>query len=401
MSQSLTRRRFIASAGLAAAAAATTGLPSELFAQARQESSMTANEILEFFISAAPWINRQSTVDRVIIGDGNKPMKRVLVTGGTGFLGANLAEALLKRGCEVRILRRRTSDLRALAGIEVQHVLGDIRDPASVQEAVRSCDTVFHTAAIVKFWKARWKEQLAVNVEGTRNIVDACLSAGVARLLHVSSIAALGHPQGRQLADENTPYNWAEGPSYKYSKRLAELEVLQGVKQGLDAVIVNPSVIIGERDISFHGGSLLTNVQRGTTLFYIDGGMNVVYVGDVVNGILSAVRKGHTAERYILGGVNLTTKEAFTRTAELIGGRAPVARIPIPVLRAITRSVEAGFGLFGKEPPITMDLIVHAGIYNWYSSAKAERELGYTITPFDEALQLTIDWLRENGHIKA
>lgn len=324
-------------------------------------------------------------------------MKRVLITGGTGFIGANLAEALLKRGCEVRILRRRSSSLQALAGIDVEHFFGDVRDPASLREAVRSRDTVFHTAAIVKFWKSRWKEQFAVNVEGTRNIVQACLSEGVDRLLHVSSIAALGHPQNEELANEDTPYNWTEGPGYKYSKRLAELEVLDGVNRGLDAVIVNPSVIVGERDIYLHGGSLLTNVKKGTMLFYIDGGMNVVYVGDVVKGIVSAAEKGRTGERYILGGVNMTTREVFSRTAALIGGRAPIARIPLPLLRAMTRLIEGGFGLLGAEPPITMDLMVHAGIFNWYSSAKAERELGYTITPFDRAILAAYRWYRANG----
>ena len=324
-------------------------------------------------------------------------MKRVLITGGTGFVGANLARALLERGYEVRILRRQSSDLRALAGINVEHVIGDVRDPSSLREAVRSCDTVFHTAAIVKFWKARWHEQFTVNVEGTRNVVNACLAGGVGRLVHVSSIAALGHPEGNQLANEETPYNWKEGPSYKYSKRLAELEVLKGVTQGLDAVIVNPSVIIGERDIYFHGGSLLTNVKHGTTFFYIDGGMNVVYVGDVVKGIIDAAGGGKTGERYILGGTNMTTREVFTRTAELIGGRAPIARLPISLLRAATRLVEGGFGLFHAEPPITMDLMVHAGIYNWYSSAKAERELGYKITPFDVTILAAYRWYRENG----
>jgi len=327
-------------------------------------------------------------------------MKRVLITGGTGFIGANLAGELLRRGFDVRILRRPSSDLRALAGIDVRHVLGDVRDPDSLKEAFRSCDTVFHTAAVVKFWKARWNEQFAVNVIGTRNVVDACRSAGVERLVHLSSIAALGHPLDRHLADENTRFNWGDSVGYKYSKRLAELEVLEGVRQGLEAVIVNPSVIIGERDVNFHGGSLLTNVKKGTTLFYIDGGMNVVYVGDVVKGILSAAERGRAGERYILGGENLTTQEVFTRTAALIGGRAPIARIPIPILHTITRTIEAVWGLFGGEPPITMDLMVHAGIYNWYSSAKAERELGYTITPFDDAIRAAYRWYQDHGYLK-
>ncbi len=327
-------------------------------------------------------------------------MKRVLITGGTGFVGANLAEALVRRGCEVRILRRSTSSLQALGGTDVQHCIGDVRDPTSLKPAVRSCDTVFHTAAVVKFWKARWKEQREVNVTGTRNVVDACLSEGVKRLVHVSSIAALGHPLGQQPANEDTAYNWGEIPGYKYSKRLAEIEIFKGIEKGLNAVIVNPSVIIGERDIYFHGGSLLTNVKKGRMLFYVDGGMNVVYVGDVVKGIIAAAEKGQTGERYILGGTNLTHREAFSRTAALIGGRAPLAKLPVPLLRAGTMLVEGVCNLLGMEPPVTMDLIVHAGIYNWYSSAKAERELEYTITSFDETILAAYRWYRENRYLQ-
>lgn len=326
-------------------------------------------------------------------------MKRVLITGGTGFLGANLAEALTLRGCAVRILRRRGSDAGILEGITVDHCYGDIRDPDAVRQAVRSCDTVVHSAAIVKYLKSRWQEQREVNVDGTRNVVNACLSEGSVRLVHVSSIAALGHPPGREPANEETAFNWQERPSYKLSKRLAELEVLEGVKNGLDAVIVNPSIIIGERDIHFHGGSLLTNARKGTTLLYMDGGMNVVYVGDVVRGIIAAAERGRTGERYILAGENLTVHEAFARTADIVGGRRPIGRVPLPLLRAGTRLIEGVCDLLGVEPPISMDLIVHAGIYNWYSSGKAERELGYTITTFDQAVKAAYDWYRQNGYI--
>lgn len=327
-------------------------------------------------------------------------MKNVLITGGTGFIGSNLAARLVELGYNVRILRRDNSDLRAIQGIDVEHCIGDLRDLESVRRAVMGSDTVFHTAAIVTFARKKRELQRAVNVGGTTNVVEACLAHGIERLIHTSSVAAIGYPHAGTIATETTPFNWPRTMGYKFSKYESEQVVLGGVTKGLNAVIVNPSVVIGERDIHMHGGQLIKEVKRGLVLFYIDGGMNVAYVGDVVNGHILAAQKGRTGERYILSGHNMTHKEIFHRTAELVGGRSPFMKLPIPMLRLAAGIVEKASSLFDMEPLISSDLVAGAGLYNWFSSEKARRELGYTITPFDKTILAAFRWYVQNGFLR-
>lgn len=323
-------------------------------------------------------------------------MKTILITGGTGFIGSNLADALLQRGYAVRILRRRSSNLVNVEHLPVEHRVGDVRDVGSLREAMRGCDTVFHTAAIVSFWRPLHQLQYEVNVGGTRNVVDACLKENIERLVHTSSIAAIGHPTSGMLADEITPFNWQHVESgYKNSKHMAEQEIKRGVERGLNAVMVNPAVVIGPGDIHFNGGKIIRSVKRHQALFYIKGGMNIVFVEDVVRGHISAAVKGKTGERYILGGENLTHKQAFQMTAQVVGGVIPRIRMPISVLRVAAKLFDAAGTLLKREPMVTSELFFGAGLQNWYSSEKAQRELGYTITPFREALEKTYRWYRE------
>jgi len=326
-------------------------------------------------------------------------MKSVLITGGTGFIGSNLALRLLQLGCKVKILRRPDSDLRAIRGIDVEHIIGDVRDPASLQLAMRGCDTVFHTAAVVTFARKKGDLQHEVNVIGTRNVVDACIVTGVERLVHTSSIAAIGYPETGELATEETPFNQEQHSGYKLSKHLAEKEVIAGVARGLNAVIVNPSVVMGERDLHLHGGQLIIEIKNGRVPFYIDGGMSVVYVGDVANGHILAAQKGRRGERYILAGNNMTHKDIFRRTAKLVGGRSPFAKLPISLLRLGAAVIERLCNAIGTEPIVSSDLVAGAGLFHWFSSEKATRELGYSITSFDEAILAAYGWYRENGFL--
>ena len=324
-------------------------------------------------------------------------MKNVLITGGTGFVGANLACALTAQGYNVRILRRSSSDLRAVNDLRLQHVLGDIRDPTSLRDAMQGCDTVFHAAAVVSFKKKDRDLQHDVNVVGTRNVVEGCIAMRVRRLVYTSSVATIGPAPAGELASEQTIYGWGTASGYRYTKYLAEQEVYVGVSRGLDAVIVNPSVIVGERDIHFHGGQMIREVKRGFVPFYIQGGMNVVYVGDVVQGHIEAALRGRTGERYILSGENLTHKEIFKRTAALINGRAPFAEIPIPVLRAGAVVIERISRFLGIEPLVTPDLVSGAGRHNWFTCEKAQRELGYQVTSFDQTILAAYNWYTSNG----
>ncbi len=324
-------------------------------------------------------------------------MERVLVTGGTGFLGSNLAVFLAGGGHRVRILRREHSTLRALGTAEVEHAIGDILDPATLRTALDGCDTVFHTAALVTHEARRRSEQHAVNVLGTRNVVAACLEAGIRLLVHVSSVAAIGHPEDGGVAAEETPYNWGPAPGYRRSKLLAEEEVRAGIRRGLRAVIVNPSVVIGERDVHMHGGQLIRAVRKGLVPFSTGGGMSVAYVADVVRGMVGAALHGRVGERYILAGENLTHTEIFRRVARIVGGKPPLAELPRWLVRAAAMVLEGSAAILHARPLLTSELALNAGIFNWYSSEKARRELGYAITPFDTAVLRTYRWYLANG----
>lgn len=325
-------------------------------------------------------------------------MKNILVTGGTGFIGSNLVAALLKEGCSVRVMRRKESDLRALDGLDVETTFGDIRDADAVHKAVESCDTVFHTAAIISYWKKERAAMEAVNVGGTRNIVDACLKSGVRRLIHTSSIAAIGFPGHEMTADESTQFNWeAYDIGYRNTKWAAEQEIARGVKLGLDAVMVNPSVVIGPRDIHFHGGQLIRDIYHKRIFYYVSGGMSVVYVDDVVRGHILAARLGRTGERYILSGESLSHREIITTIAGVVGGIKPLFRMPSTAVTVLALVSESIGHFLNKKPWITRELFAGSRFRYHFSCRKAESELGYSSIPFRQAVVNTFEWYKAHG----
>lgn len=327
-------------------------------------------------------------------------MKTVLVTGGTGFLGSNLAKALLREGCSVRILRRPHSDLRAIGNAPVEHCIGDVRDSRSLTRAMKGCDTVFHTAAVISYWRRERNVMYDINIRGTRNVVEACLETGVQKFIHTSSIAAIGYPETGPYADESNAFNWDRfDVGYRISKHRAEEEVREGIRRGLQAVLLNPSVIIGPGDIHFHGGQIIRDVLKRRIFYYLEGGMNVVYVDDVVRGHLAAARVGRVGERYILSGENLTHREIFSITAGIVGGIRPFFKLPVRLVRWIGAFAEGTGGLLGRKPWVTRELLAGAGLANYFTCQKASRELGYTVTPFSEAVRQAFGWYCEHGYL--
>lgn len=325
-------------------------------------------------------------------------LKNVLITGGTGFIGSNLAHALLREGCSVRIFRRPHSKLHAIGNANIEHFIGDILDPVSVKQAMQGCDTVFHTAAFISYRKKEREAMYKVNITGTRNVVNACLELGVRKLVHTSSIAAIGFSRDGPHADEFNAFNWQQYDiGYRISKHLAEKEIERGVKLGLPAVMVNPAVVIGPRDIHFHGGQLIRDVYKKRVFFFIAGGMNIVYIDDVVRGHIEAARLGRIGERYILCGENLTFEETLTRIAEIVGGWAPRFQLPAKVVQWLSSAVETTSDMLHIKPWITKELFAGIGINNYYTSEKAQRELGYSITPFNEAVEKTFLWYKSAG----
>jgi dihydroflavonol-4-reductase len=304
---------------------------------------------------------------------------KIFLTGATGFLGHHLLRLLPAQGHTVHALVRPTSDLSGLPSTgKIVVFKGDVTDPGSIIAASRGCEIAIHAAGIVSFDRGDAALMTAINVTGTENVCLACRQNGLKRLVHVSSVNALGFPEGTAAGDENTRFNWERFHlDYMDTKHRAEQVVLGHVVRGLDVVIVNPGTMFGPGDVNGHSGEYLRSAARGRLIGYITGGFTQCITERVAEGCLLAAEKGRTGERYVLGGFNLGYREFFDLIAEILGVRRPFLRIPAGLFSAAGWSACAFCRLFGVRSPVTPGLIRAAPLGLFYSSDKAVRELGY------------------------
>jgi len=321
---------------------------------------------------------------------------KALVTGATGCVGANIAAALVERGYEVRAMRRPTSTLEALDGLEVELVEGDLLDPGSLVRAMAGCDLVFHAAAVSDYWRTPSEVIYRVNVDGTRNVARAALRVGVGRMVYTSSVGSLGVPANGQLLDETSLFNL---PPYRFpyghSKHLAEGVVREAVAQGLEAVIVNPAAVVGPRDVHWIGGSLLREVQRGLAWFAPPGGTCWAAATDVGLGHVLAAERGRTGERYLLGGENLTHRETVEIVAEVVQGRPPRVVLPSPLMGLLVPVARVAGSML--RLPFSAEQVWLSARDIYCDSGRAVRELGYPQTPFRAAVTQAYEWYRARG----
>jgi dihydroflavonol-4-reductase len=325
---------------------------------------------------------------------------KVLVTGGTGFLGANLAAALVRRGDAVRVLRRANSSLVALEGLPVEHAIGDITEPDAVERAVDGCDLVFHVAAIAAYWRSKPGRIYHVNVEGTRIVMAACLRAGVPRVVHTSSVAAVGIAARGAVADETTPFDALSATfAYADSKHRAEAAVRDAAARGLNVVIVNPASVFGAGDHYLNTGRIVIEYGRGRIPLVPPGGMCVVDVDAVTQGHLLAAERGRAGERYILGGENLSHRQVTATVAAVASVRAPWLVVPRGLLGPAAVVVDAFSRVSPWAPPINGEQLKLSGVDFYFDSSKAVRELGYPIMPFRGAVEKAYRWYKEHGYL--
>lgn len=325
---------------------------------------------------------------------------RALITGGTGFLGANLVEGLVSAGHGAVVLRRSSSRLDALENLTYEEHIGDILDFPSLVTAMEGCDWVFHVAAVSDYWRQGRDWLYRVNVEGTRNVLRAATEMGVKRVVYTSSVAALGIPVNGEAADESHDFNISPRRfPYGHSKHLAEQEVQEAVRQGLEAVIVNPAVIIGARDLNKISGSIVIEVARGLIRFYLPGGTNYVAVEDVVAGHIAAIEKGRPGERYILGGENLLHRQAIDTIVEVTGGPPPLFSFPRWAIEPTALVVSAARRILGNRVPVNADQVRMSGVKIYFRSDKAIQELSLPQTPFRMAVERAYRWFRDNGYL--
>jgi dihydroflavonol-4-reductase len=326
-----------------------------------------------------------------------------LVTGATGFVGSAVVRALLRRGEPVRVMVRPSSSLRLLEGLPVELVTGDLDDPASGRAALDGCDALFHVAADYRLWVPRPDAMYRTNVDGTRHLLMAAAEAGVRRIVYTSSVATLGLCADRRPGDETTPASLAGMIGhYKRSKFLAEEAVRELAEAGLPVVIVNPSAPIGPGDARpTPTGRIVLEAARGRIPAYVDTGLNLVHVDDVAEGHLLAFERGRVAERYVLGGDNLAFGQILTMIADLTGRPPPRLRLPAGALLPVALIAEAIARIGGgQEPLVTVDGVRMASKPTYFSSAKAEHELGYRSRPAVEGLRDAIAWYRRHGALR-
>jgi dihydroflavonol-4-reductase len=328
---------------------------------------------------------------------------KTLVTGGTGFVGANVVRALLRQGTEVRALVRPRSDTRNLDSLDVELVAGDLRDRGSLETALDGCDTLYHVAAMYALWAANPQEIYDSNVTGTVNLLEAAGMAGVQKIVYTSSVATIGLPKDGTPGTEEVPLPVEDMVShYKRSKYLAEQEVLKYAQRGLPVVIVNPSFPVGSWDVKpTPSGQIIVNFLRGKIPAYVDTGLNVVDVEDVALGHLLAAEKGRIGERYILGHANLTLPQLFQLLERVSGVKAPRLRIPYgcAYLSACVSELVART-ITHKPPFVTLAGVKLSRKHMFFNASKAVRELGFPQTPAVEALSKAVQWFRSHGYAK-
>ena len=326
----------------------------------------------------------------------------VLITGASGFVGSAVAHKLAARGYDVRVLVRSTSPKTNLAGLDAEPVEGDMRDGPSMRRAMQGARYLFHVAADYRLWARDREEIVRNNREGTKTVMEAALAEGVEKIVYTSSVATLKPIAGHSVDETSRHTVESAIGAYKRSKVVAEQVVEHLITtEKLPATIVSPSTPIGPRDVKpTPTGRILVEAASGRMPAYVDTGLNLVHVDDVAEGHLLALDRGRIGERYILGGQDATLAEMLGVIAALSNRKPPRVNLPRAPLYPLAYAAEAFASLTGKEPFVTIDALKMSEHRMFFSSAKAERELGYAARPYREALSDALVWFRETGYLK-
>jgi dihydroflavonol-4-reductase len=314
-------------------------------------------------------------------------------------LGANIVKHLNARGCDVRVLMREQSSTAAIEDLDYDRAIGDIRAPETLEPAMDGIDWVFHVAASTSIARRHWKRAHEINHTGTRNVVRAALASGVRRLVHTSSAITFGIPDDGQVGDETLEWNRPFDFAYRHSKRMAEQEVLEAVDRGLEAVIVNPAFVFGERDVNFNAGRLLIEMRKRRIPFATSGGRTIVDADAAAKAHIAAAERGVAGERYILGGDTVSNVEMLQTIADVVGAKAPRAVLPDRAIRVAGRVADFFAALTGKEPPLSFDIAFESIQKRYYSSDKAMRTLGFEPVPHRESISKCFRWYLATGRV--
>lgn len=321
----------------------------------------------------------------------------ILITGANGLVGNFVCRKLLEESIPFKAMVRKNSDLSWLSDIKdkINWVEGDITDILSIEEAIQGCDTVIHSAAIVSYDPRDRKIMRKVNIEGTANLVDVSIKAGVRKLIHVSSVAAVGKPKGMKVVDENTTWVDSNVPSvYAESKHESEIEAWRGNMEGLDVCIINPSLILGPGDWNRSSGRIFKYVYEQKP-FYTDKKANYVDVRDVANIIVKLYKENITGERFIVNAGQIEYKELFEKIAREFNKRPPFIKVNYFVMYIAMIMEKIKSWITGKEPYVTRETITLSEMNVFYDNSKIVKELNYKFIPVDETIKWTCEELEK------
>jgi len=334
----------------------------------------------------------------------------VLVTGGTGLVGAHLLYHLLRSGETVYALKRCTSDTNRTKFVfdfykdgaelfeKINWIVGDLLDYGSLEEAIDKVQYVYHTGALVSFNPSLKDEMLRVNEEGTANLVNICIEKNIKKLCYVSSIATLGNSKNGETIDEFSYWQGGRNHSaYSLSKFRAEMEVWRATKEGLDAVIVNPSVIIGPGNWNSGSAKIIQTVFKGLK-FYTTGGTGFVDVRDVVRAMITLMQSDIINERFIINGANVSYQDFFNGVADALRVKRPPYKANKHLIGLAWRFEKLKYLLFGKDPLITKDSARTSLKTTRYSGSLIQKQTSFEYTPFDKTIKDTAAYfLKTNG----
>ena len=326
---------------------------------------------------------------------------KALVTGATGFIGYHVARLLKENGLSVSALVRGESDTSALQALDVELLIGDVRDFGSVCNALRDCGQLYHLAADYRIWVNDPKSMYEINVQGTKNVMEAALKMGTEKIVYTSTVGVLAACSNGRSSDEETPVCIGDMVGhYKRSKFIAEEEVRGFIEKGMPIVIVNPTTPVGPMDRKpTPTGKIIVDFLNGKVPAYVDTGLNFVDVEDVAAGHLLAARRGRTGQRYILGNKNIPLKDFFGYLADISGKKPPKVRLPyLPVLLAAYAD-EALSKITGRHPRIPLTGVRMARKYMYFDCKKAVGELNMPQRPIEDAIEKAVTWFQTHGYV--
>ncbi|MFY9855013.1 MAG: hopanoid-associated sugar epimerase [Terracidiphilus sp.] len=326
---------------------------------------------------------------------------KVFLTGATGFVGHHVARALADSGAKLRLLVRKTSNLANLEGISGDTHVGDLARPESYAPALSGCDAVVHVAADYRLWIRDPAAMYQANVEGTRDLLKLARDSGVKRFVYTSSVATMHFRRDGTVINEDTPVSLRDMVGhYKRSKFMAEQQAIAAAEDGQRVIILNPTTPIGPNDSKpTPTGRIFVDFLNGRFPAYMDTGLNLVDVAEVARAHVSALTKGQSGHRYILGGENLTLKQILDKMAAITGLPSPTVEIPFAVAATYAFFEEWITGRIRKrEPRATLEEVRMGRKKMYASSAHAQQELGFRILPVNPAMRAAIEWFQSNGY---